>query len=343
MIISRNPLRISFIGGGTDYPRWFESRPGAVLATTIDKHIYVSCRYLPPFFDHRIRLSYSKIERANCPSEVEHPSIRECLRFLGVESNVEIHTDSDLPARTGLGSSSSFTVGLLNALHAYKGQLLTKMQLAREAIHVEQDMIGENVGCQDQILAAFGGLVRIGFNHGSDYTVTPIPLTQERLRQFEQHLMLFYTGIARTASLVVEEQLSRIEEEEKELTQMYQMVDEGVSELTGNGSLHKFGELLHEGWMLKRSLSSKITNAVIDQAYSAGRQSGAYGGKLLGAGGGGFLLLFADPACQPRIREILSGLLYVPVALEPTGSRIILYEPGYSASNGEMARTQTAP
>lgn len=332
MIISRTPLRISFFGGGTDYPCWFESHPGAVLATTVDKFVYVSCRYLPPFFDHRIRLSYSKMERVGTVGDIEHPSVRECLQFLKVESNVEIHTDADLPARTGLGSSSSFTVGLLNALHAYNGQLVTKMRLAQEAIHVEQNLIGENVGCQDQILAAFGGLNRIEFNGKLAYTVTPVPLTRERLKHFEQHIMLFYTGIARTASEVVAEQLSRIQEREKELSEMYQIVDEGIRALTSNDDFSRFGELLHQSWLLKRSLSSQVTNSMIDEAYSVGRRMGAYGGKLLGAGGGGFLLLFSDPACQAQIREALAGFLYVPVALEFTGTQIILYQPDHSRS-----------
>ncbi|MBI3895983.1 MAG: kinase [Acidobacteria bacterium] len=337
MIISRTPLRISFFGGGTDYPLWFHSHRGAVLATTIDKYIYVSCRYLPPFFDHRVRISYSKTELANSASEIEHPSVRECMRFLGVESNAEIHTDADLPARTGLGSSSSFTVGLLHTLHAHKGQLATKMQLAQEAIHVEQELIGENVGCQDQILAAFGGLNRIEFKGKTEHSVAPIPLPSERLAQFEQHLMLFYTGISRMASAIVAEQLSRLEEKEKELGEMYRLVEDGVKELTANNSLSSFGKLLHESWMLKRSLSSQITNPLVDEAYAVGHSMGAYGGKLLGAGGGGFLLLFADPACQPRIRERLSKLLYVPVALESTGSQIIFYQPGYQ--NNSHSRT----
>ncbi len=334
MIISRTPLRISFLGGGTDYPTWFESHPGAVLATTVDKYIYVSCRYLPPFFDHSIRVSYSKMERANRVDEIEHPSVRTCLRFLGIESNVEIHTDADLPARTGLGSSSSFTVGLLHALHAYKGQLVTKMQLAQEAIHVEQNLIRENVGCQDQILASFGGLNRIDFNGQPTPVVAPVPLTQRRLDDFEQHLMLFYTGIARMASEIAGEQLRRIPEREPELLEIYRLVGEATNLLTGNGSLKEFGKLLHEYWVLKKALSSRISTSSIDEAYALARRNGAYGGKLLGAGGGGFLLIFADPDCQRRIREALRALLYVPVKLESTGSQIIVYQPNHPNRDG---------
>ena len=328
MIISRTALRISFFGGGTDYPAWLQYHPGAVLATTIDKYIYVTCRHLPPIFRHKIRVSYSQLEHAAGIDQVEHPSVRECLRYLGI-SNVEIHTDADLPARTGLGSSSAFTVGLLNVLHAHQGTLVTKTQLATEAIHVEQNMIGENVGCQDQVLAAHGGLNRIDFNGGSRFQITPIPLTRRRMEEFQQHLMLFYTGISRVASEIVVEQLQKIETKEKELMEMCRLVDDGVHILASDQSWKEFGNLLHETWLLKRSLSSKLSNAEIDEAYAVGRRLGAYGGKLLGAGGGGFLLLFAEVGCQPRIREGLALLPYVPVRLESSGSHLIFYQPNY--------------
>lgn len=336
MIISRTPLRISFFGGGTDYPTWFKHHLGAVLATTIDKYIYVTCRYLPPFFSHTIRVSYSKTEHSTRLDHIEHPSVRECLRFMGITSNVEIHTDADLPARTGLGSSSAFTVGLLNALHAYKGSLAVKAQLAREAIYVEQEVIRERVGCQDQILAAHGGLDRIDFNSGSAFQIAPIPLTRERLEEFQQHLMLFYTGRPRIASEIVIEQLERTKEKEKELTAMHAMVDEGVQLLTSSSSFKEFGNLLHESWTLKRSLSSRVSTTEIDEACVIARRLGAYGGKLLGAGGGGFLLIFADHACQGKIREALSPFPYVPVALESTGSQLIFYQPNYQQRHSAL-------
>jgi D-glycero-alpha-D-manno-heptose-7-phosphate kinase len=341
MIISRTALRISFFGGGTDYPAWLKHRPGAVLATTIDKYIYVTCRYLPPIFPHKVRVSYSKTEHVTEIDQIEHPSVRECLRYLGL-SSVEIHTDADLPARTGLGSSSAFTVGLLNVLHAHQGSLVTKAQLANEPMHVEQNMIGENVGCQDQVLAAHGGLCRIefSFSGGPGFQITPIPLSRQRLDEFQQHLMLFYTGIARVASEIVVEQLRNMESKEKELLQMYGLVGEGLGVLASGRSLKDFGRLLHEGWLLKRSLSSRLSNGHIDEAYAAARQAGALGGKLLGAGGGGFLLLFAEKGCQPRIREALSRLPCVPVQLESLGSHLIFYQPNYQQA--DMVRWQTA-
>lgn len=329
MIISRTPLRISFFGGGTDYPSWFKHHPGAVLATTINKYIYVTCRYLPPFFPHTIRVSYSKTEHTTQIDQIEHPSVRECLRFMGIQSNLEIHTDADLPARTGLGSSSTFTVGLLNALHAYKGNMVSKAQLAQEAIHVEQNLIRENVGCQDQVLASHGGLNRIDFNCRSGFQVAPIPVPTDRLEEFQHHLLLFYTGRSRTASEIVAEQLRNMREKEKELTEMYNMVDEGIRILTSTDSLNAFGNLLHESWMLKRSLSSKVSGVEIDEAYTTARRLGAYGGKLLGAGGGGFLLIFAQAACQSKIRDALSRFPCVPVHLESVGSQLVFYQSNY--------------
>ncbi len=332
MIITRTPLRVSFFGGGTDYPAWFREHAGAVLATTLNKYIYVSCRYLPPFFDHTVRISYSKMEHVCTVDAIDHPAVRESLRFMGIESNVEIHTDADLPARTGLGSSSAFTVGLLNALHAFRGEMVTRQRLAEEAAYVEQNMIRENVGCQDQVLTAYGGLNRVEFS-GESICVRPVPLAQARLKSFEQHMMLFFTRITRSASQIAAEQLERLAANGKSLEEIYRMVDEGSRLLTSNGGWREFGELLHESWMLKRSLSSSVTTPDVDRAYAAARQAGAYGGKLLGAGGGGFLLICADPSCQPRIRAALEGLLYVPMKFESTGSQVIFYQPSHAADD----------
>lgn len=332
MIISRTPLRISFFGGGTDYPDWFRDHPGAVLATTIDKYIYVSCRYLPPFFDHTLRISYSRLEYASTLDAIVHPAVRECLRFMGVTSNVEIHTDADLPARTGLGSSSAFTVGLLNVLHAFQGELATKQQLAAEAIQVERDALRESVGCQDQTLAAHGGLNGVEFS-ASSTSVVPIPMKLARLEEFERHLMLFYSGIARNASEIASQQLKRIAANRPSLERMYEMVEEGRRLLGAGGSWRSFGELLHEGWLLKRSLSKTVSTEAVDEAYVVARRAGAYGGKLLGAGGGGFLLVFADPAVQPAVRTALAGLLCVPVKLETGGTQIIFYQPNHRAGD----------
>ncbi len=340
MIISRTPLRVSFFGGGTDYPDWFRDHHGAVLATTVDKYIYISCRHLPPFFDHTLRISYSQLEHVNTVDAIGHPSVRECLRFTGVDANLEVHTDADLPARTGLGSSSAFTVGLLHVLHAYRGELATRQQLAAEATHVERDAIHESVGCQDQILAAYGGLNLVEFSADST-SVIPVPLKAARLEAFESHLMLFYSGIARHASTVAAQQLARLPENRRTLSRMYDMVREGHALLV-NAAWRDFGELLHESWVLKRSLAASVSTGRIDEAYARARHAGAFGGKLLGAGGGGFLLVFADPERQGAIRSALADLLPVPVGLDSTGSQIIFYQPNHGAELAASGRRHGA-
>lgn len=328
MIISRTPFRISFFGGGTDYPVWYREYGGAVLATTIDKYCYISCRYLPPFFEHKSRIAYSKIEMVKSNGDIEHPAVRGVLSHLKIDDGVEIHHDGDLPARTGLGSSSSFTVGLLHALYALKQIMPTKMQLIREAIHVEQNVLRENVGCQDQAIAAYGGLCRIDFAPGDDIRVTPIIVNRQRLVDLQAHLLLYFTGFSRTASEIAKEQIERTRDRKSELSAMFQLVSEGISVLTGDADLTSFGTLLHEGWRLKRSLTSKISSSEIDQIYDTARNAGCIGGKLLGAGGGGFMLLFAKPENQPKIRRALSRFLCVPFGFEANGSQIMLYEPG---------------
>jgi len=328
VIISRTPFRISFFGGGTDYPVWYREHGGAVLATTIDKYCYISCRYLPPFFEHKSRIVYSKIETVKSNSDIEHPAVRGVLSYLKVEEGVEIHHDGDLPARTGLGSSSSFTVGLLHALYALKQTMPTKMQLIREAIHVEQDVLRENVGCQDQAITAHGGLCRIGFLPDDAIHVTPVIVNRQRLAELQAHLMLYFTGFSRTASEIAKEQIERTKDRKCELSAMFQLVSEGTSILTGNSDLASFGSLLHEGWRLKRSLTSKISSSEIDQIYDVARKAGCIGGKLLGAGGGGFMLFFARPENHLRIRKALNQFLCVPFGFETNGSQIMYYEPG---------------
>ncbi|MBF0619952.1 MAG: kinase, partial [Candidatus Omnitrophica bacterium] len=228
MIISRTPFRISFFGGGTDYPAWFKDQPGAVLATTIDKYCYITARYLPPFFEHRSRIIYSKMEHVHGVDDIDHPSVRETLRFLNIHEGIEIHHDGDLPARAGLGSSSAFTVGLLNALYALKGIMTTKEQLAREAIHIEQDMIQENVGCQDQTLAAHGGLSYIEIGGDGHLNVRKVTLTKEKLKELKSHMMLFFTGFSRTASEIAQHQIQNIPKKKKELKAMYGLVGQAV-------------------------------------------------------------------------------------------------------------------
>ncbi len=326
MIISRTPFRVSFFGGGTDYPAWFNAEKGSVLATTIDKYCYLTCRWLPPFFPHRHRLVYSKIEDVRTIEEIQHPSVRETLKFLDIHDGVEIHHDGDLPARTGLGSSSAFTVGLLNALHALKGEMRSKLTLAQEAIHIEQKLIGENVGSQDQTITSIGGLNRIEFLPGDQITHERLPIHPDRIRELERRLMLFFTGFSRTASDIAQEQIRNTAWNGPQLRMMRGMVDEAVAILSGEGDLDPFGRLLHEGWELKRSLSSRVTNGSIDAMYEAAVCAGASGGKLLGAGGGGFLLLFVEPEAQDRVREAMAPRLEVPIRFENRGTQIIFYD-----------------
>jgi len=327
MIISRTPYRISFFGGGTDYPSWYRHYGGQVIATTIDKYCYITARYLPPFFDHKFRIVYSRIENCRTIDEIEHPAVRECLRYLEFEQGLEIHHDGDLPARSGLGSSSSFVVGLLHALHALRGAIPAKERLAHEAIHMEQIRLKETVGSQDQVMAAHGGCQRIEFLSDGEIRVTPLTLHPERLEVLNSHLMLFFTGIKRTATTIAESYACDVSLVERQLRTMGNMVEEAFQILAGSRDLTAFGRLLHESWRAKRSLSKQVSNPIIDEIYSAARSSGALGGKLVGAGGGGFMLLFARPADHERIRERLRRLVHVPFRFERRGSRIIFSDP----------------
>lgn len=334
MIVSRTPFRISFFGGGTDYPGWYRQHGGAVLATTIDKYCYLTCRHLPPFFEHRYRVVYSKIEDCRSIDEITHPAVREVLRFMKMERGVEIHHDGDLPARSGMGSSSAFTVGLLHALHALQGQMPSKEQLAKESIHVEQEILRETVGSQDQVLAAYGGLNHVTFHSHGEISVRPMTISKTRIDELDSHLMLFYTGIKRTASDVAKSYVQSIDDKTKQLQLLSKLVVEATDILNSQNDLTAFGNLLHEAWQIKRSLSAAVTNSAVDQIYDEARRAGALGGKLTGAGGGGFMMLFAPPDRQPAIRERLQKLIHVPFQFEYTGSQIIFYdhERDYSAA-----------
>lgn len=327
MIISRTPFRISFFGGGTDYPQWYRNHGGSVLSTTINKYCYISCRYLPPFFKHKYLIRYRNQELVNDLSEIEHPSVRECLIFMGVEEGVEMVHASDLPARSGIGSSSAFTVGFLNVLAALRGKMFTKRNLALKAIDIEQDMIQENVGSQDQVATAFGGFNRIDFGGDDEFYVRPMTVGHERLRRLDDCLMLFFTGISRTASEIAYEQVKNINSKEKEMKAMKQLTDQ-ATELLNNGSddFYEFGKLLDEAWQIKRGLTDKISPRWVDGIYETAKNAGALGGKLCGAGGGGFLLLFVPPERQDNVREKLEKTLHVPFHFESLGSQIILYE-----------------
>jgi len=327
MIISRTPLRISFFGGGTDYPVWYKKKRGAVLSTTIDKYCYITLRYLPPFFPHKHRVVYSKVERTKDVDSILHPVVRETLKFLKIDKGMEIHYDADLPARTGLGSSSSFTVGLLHSLYALKGIMPSKHQLTKEAIHIERDIIGENVGSQDQTAAANGGLNKINFSGNDKISLEPIAIKEERKKELENHLMLFFTGFTRFASEVAKSQIKNTPYKEKELDRMYQMVDEAKSVLSEGKDILEFGKLLNETWQLKRSLTNEISNPAIDAIYERALKAGAIGGKLLGAGGGGFILFFVPSGNQENVREELKDLSRVRFGFENGGSQIIYYNP----------------
>ncbi|HCU88218.1 MAG TPA: kinase [Verrucomicrobiales bacterium] len=337
MIITRTPFRISLFGGGTDYPGWYREHGGAVLSTTIDKYCYINARYLPPFFEHQFRVVYSRIESTNRIEEIEHPSVRATLNFMNFQRGVEIHHDGDLPARSGMGSSSSFTVGLLNALHALQGHMATKEQLANESIMVEQDLLKENVGSQDQVNAAYGGFNHITFHTSGEISVRPVIIPPDRQDELTSHLMLFYTGIKRTADKVAGEYVASLEAKRRQLRILRDMVEESLSILCGRGPIKEFGELLHEGWLAKQSISDKISNAAIAKAYNAARDAGAIGGKITGAGGGGFMLLFVPPQDQPAVREKLSNLLHVPFQFEKSGSQVIFYDrdQDYSAAEAD--------
>ncbi len=327
MIITRTPYRVSFFGGGTDYPDWYREHGGAVLSTAIARYCYLSCRWLPPFFEHKSRIVYSVIEDVRHVEEIRHPAVRECILHLGIRDGMEIHHDGDLPKMTGLGTSSSFTVGLLHALHALRGEFRSKMQLATEAIHIERDRCGDRVGAQDQVSAAFGGLNHIRFAPDNSISVEPVPLPVTRITEFQNSLLLFFSGFSRYASEIVAEQLQNIPKKQKELSEMAAMVEQGIQILTGEGDLADFGRLLHESWRLKRSLSSCVSTPVIDTMYETARKAGAVGGKITGAGGGGFLLLFVEPDRRESVRKAMSAFLHVPFGLDYTGSQVIFSNP----------------
>jgi D-glycero-alpha-D-manno-heptose-7-phosphate kinase len=324
MIISRAPVRISFFGGGTDYPEYFLKEGGAVLATAIDKFSYVTASpFLSHLFDYSMRISYRKVELVKEVSHIEHNVFRECLKLCKFERDIELHNFADLPAFTGLGSSSAFTVSLLQALHTFKGQFLRPHELAAEAINVERHILKDNVGCQDQVLAAFGGFNLVEFRTERDFVVNRVPLPPQRLADFQSHLFLVFTGITRKASDVVAHQLKRVDQNLVALGSMRQMVYKGHDILVSGRPLREFGELLHEAWEAKRSLDGGVSNAEIDEIYATGRKAGAWGGKLLGAGGGGFMLFFAPPESHTKLRQVFHGRQVLNVKINAPGSQII--------------------
>jgi D-glycero-alpha-D-manno-heptose-7-phosphate kinase len=328
MIISRTPFRISLFGGGTDYPAWFKEHGGSVIGTAIDKYCYISVRRLPPFFEHKSKIVYSKVELVKEVAEIEHPAVRGILTDMGINEGLEIHHDADLPARSGLGSSSSFTVGLLNALNALNARMISKRDLGRAAIRIEQDVLKEDVGCQDQVWAAYGGFNRIDFHSDGNFTVNPFVLPSARLAELTQSLMLFFTGFSRFASDFALDQIKNINNRKSQLRMMKSLVDSAADILLDpNASLRELGELMHQSWQLKRELADSVSNSQIDEIYDAARAAGAIGGKLLGAGGGGFMVLVVDPEKRNQVRERLKRLIQVNVGFDTEGSKIILYQP----------------
>lgn len=327
MIISRTPFRISFFGGGTDYPAWFKDNGGAVISTTFDKYCYITCRKLPPFFDHKYRIAYSQVENAKCVEDINHRAVRAVLQEHHGDEGLEIHCDADLPARSGLGSSSSFVVGMLNAIAALRGQRVGSEWLANEAVRIEQEVLRETVGCQDQAAAAFGGLNIYRFQTDGNIQVEPVVMPIERRREFRTHLMLFFTGFSRIASDVAKDQVANVVNKTQELCRMRRMVDDASDLLVSRRDIRELGEMLDETWRLKRSLSQHVSTHAIDDIYERARAAGAIGGKLLGAGAGGFMLLFVPPGYRNAVREALAEFVHVPFEFENAGSQIIYYRP----------------
>lgn len=324
MIITQTPFRMSFFGGGTDFSGFYNEYGGAVLSTTFDKYAYVTVRHLPPFFDYKTHLTYSKEEKVNSYDEIKHPAIRNAMKWLDMHK-IRLTYEADLPARSGLGTSSSFAVGMIEAFFALKGKYADKRKLADDAIYLERTLCEEAGGIQDQIAASFGGLNRIDFSRGG-YSVKPIVMTKERKEDLNNHLMLFFTGFSRFSSDIQKGTEKSMKDKTAQLLEMYKLVDDAEKILTDkNKSLDEFGRLLDYTWKLKRGISSGISTGSIDEQYSKAINAGALGGKLLGAGGGGFLLFYVPLEKQDSVKEALKGQMHVPFKFENEGTKIIYY------------------
>ena len=326
MIITKTPFRISFFGGGTDMPSFFNENGGAIISTTFDKYCYVNVRHLPPFMPYFSELVYSKIERVNNIDDIVHPLIRECMRLHDIHE-IRLTYEGDLPARTGLGTSSTFAVGMLNAFCALKGKMMSKSQLAQEAIRVEREILQEHGGWQDQVAAAFGGLNRVDFKE-NQFKVSPIVIHPDRKAQLDNNLMLFYTGITRFSSEVQKDTFARPVDKITQLKEMLALVNDAQAILENkNADLNDFGRMLDHTWKLKRRIGSKVSNGSIDELYERGIKAGALGGKLLGAGGGGFLLFYVEQEKQQNVIKALDDLMHVPFNFENEGTSIVHYNP----------------
>jgi D-glycero-alpha-D-manno-heptose-7-phosphate kinase len=323
VIITKTPFRISFFGGATDYPEHFMKNGGAVLGTAIDKFAYISViPFYSRLFDYSVRLAYRRIEHVKNLDEIKHAPIRACLEWCGIMKDIEINYTGELPAFSGLGTSSSFVVGLLNALYAYQGRSISPIELAYQAIKIERDVLKEAVGCQDQAFAALGGFNILEFRTTEDIIVNRVPLSPKRIEEFEEHLLLVYTGIKRRASTIAAKQIKKIDDNRERLKRMREMVDEGYEILTGSGSLTKFGLLLDQAWRVKSELDTSIAGKRVRAIYEEGRKAGALGGKLLGAGGGGFFLFFVPPEKHQKVAKRLN-LEEIPIKVNAPGSHII--------------------
>lgn len=336
MIITRTPLRLSFFGGGTDLPAWFMENGGAVLATAIDKYIYIQMRYLPPIFEHNYRVAWANMEMVKAVDEIQHPVVREAIKHYWPDhaQGLDIVYNADLPARSGLGSSSAFTVAFLQAMAAMRGQMMSTKELADEAIFVEQKLLKEAVGCQDQITTAIGGFNRLDFLPGGGWRSTPMIMAQERKADLESHMMMFFTGFMRSASKIEEQKINNLDKKKQQLHRMHAMVSEAEQILAhSNDMAFDFGSLLDEAWQLKRELATSVSSGAIDDVYNAAMKAGAHGGKLLGAGGGGFMVFLVPQENRQAVREALAHLVQVPIRMENEGSRVVLYDPALTAGS----------
>lgn len=328
MIIVKTPYRISFFGGGTDYHTWYQQNGGTVISTTINHYSNILCRYLPPFKEFRYRIAWKIMELVNNIDEITHPAIKAILsEYINDGKCLELLCSSDLPARSGLGSSSAFTVAMLKCVYALKGSYISKQELAKQAIRIERDVLKENVGIQDQIACSYGGLNIVNIERNGDFFVEPVAISERRKKLFNSHLLLFYTGISRTASEIAGDQMQKAKDNASQLIEMQKMPDEALKILVNeNADIKELGNLLAHAWKLKSSLDGKVSNSFIDQIYNAGVKNGAIGGKLLGAGGGGFFLFFAEPQYHEQIINALSSLLYVPFEFESLGAHLTHYQ-----------------
>ena len=320
-MIVRTPYRISLLGGTTDAQEWLLNHSGEVINTSIDKYCYIFIKRMPNYFTHKYRIVYREIEYAKELDDIKHQSVRECIRFSGINDGIELIHSGDVPARSGLGSSSSFTVGCMNALYSLQGKYIPREVLAREAIYIEQKILKENVGSQDQIAVSVGGFNRIIFDNG-DFTIYPVITTKDRIKELNNRLMLFYTKIERTSSDIIASYVSDINNKRMQQRINKEIANEGLRIICSQADIRQIGDLLHEYWLMKKSLGNQISNNKIDELYELAIANGAIGGKILGSGGGGCLLLFVEPHLQNKIKDLFKNLVYIPFEFENLGSHV---------------------